>query len=249
MLKEIAGGSPAWKRGLESGRQIRRSEPRPPRFPRPLCRSGRLPDANRPGSRPLGRERRRTANLLDTSSAAQAMAARYYPDGKVPADVGRPHPGGLHQGAGRDRRARAVFRPRSPRSKRPTPIATRWRRWPHGEASWPSIRSRRRRAAGEASGTDAQRREVARRSRGSRHDRRARKRPTATPLPHVSLVLNTRSHTEESAGTRPVFVLAKDCCYAVDHVTGEPVWRRVIGLDSPFLPIERRHVGARPAAF
>ena len=32
-------------------------------------------------------------------------------------------------------------------------------------------------------------------------------------------------------------MLAKDCCYAVDHVTGEPIWRRVIGLDSPFLPM------------
>ena len=59
----------------------------------------------------------------------------------------------------------------------------------------------------------------------------------STSAPHVCLVLNTRSHTEESAGTRPVFVLAKDCCYAVDHVTGEPIWRRVIGLDSPFLPL------------
>ena len=66
----------------------------------------------------------------------------------------------------------------------------------------------------------------------------ARTEETGPKLPpHVSLVLNTRSHTEETSGTRPVFVLAKDCCYAVDHVTGEPIWRRVIGLDSPFLPI------------
>ena len=63
-----------------------------------------------------------------------------------------------------------------------------------------------------------------------------RRKQASTSAPHLCLVLNTRSHTEESAGTRPVFVLAKDCCYAVDHVTGEPIWRRVIGLDSPFLP-------------
>ena len=50
--------------------------------------------------------------------------------------------------------------------------------------------------------------------------------------------MHTRSRTEEPAGTRPVFVLAKDCCYAVDHATGEPIWRRVIGLDSPFFPVK-----------
>jgi outer membrane protein assembly factor BamB len=52
----------------------------------------------------------------------------------------------------------------------------------------------------------------------------------------LCLAVHTRSLTEEQSG-RPVFVLAKDCCYAVDHVTGDPLWRRVIGFDSPFFPM------------
>ncbi len=54
----------------------------------------------------------------------------------------------------------------------------------------------------------------------------------------LTLTLHARSRTEEPAGTRPVFVLAKDCCYAVDHVTGEPIWRRSLGLDTPFFPVK-----------
>lgn len=43
--------------------------------------------------------------------------------------------------------------------------------------------------------------------------------------------------TEVSVG-KSVIAVAKDCLYGVDFVTGEPVWRRVIGFDSPFFPLQ-----------
>lgn len=54
----------------------------------------------------------------------------------------------------------------------------------------------------------------------------------------LTLALHARSRTEELSEGRVVFATAKDCCYGVDTITGEPLWRRVIGLDSPFFPME-----------
>lgn len=34
-----------------------------------------------------------------------------------------------------------------------------------------------------------------------------------------------------------VLALAKQCCYGVDAITGEPIWRRNIGENSPFFPL------------
>ena len=50
-------------------------------------------------------------------------------------------------------------------------------------------------------------------------------------------VFQTRTRTDESSVGLVTYVLAKDCCYAVDTVTGELVWRRVIGFDAPFFPV------------
>lgn len=61
-----------------------------------------------------------------------------------------------------------------------------------------------------------------------------RELPVAEPL---TLALHTRARTEESSEGRTVFAVAQGCCVAVDTVTGDPVWRRAIGLDSPFFPI------------
>lgn len=59
----------------------------------------------------------------------------------------------------------------------------------------------------------------------------------ASTQPPLSLTLNQRSRTGEVSTGEVVFALAKDCCYGIDSVTGEPVWRRVVGLDAPFFPI------------
>jgi outer membrane protein assembly factor BamB len=50
-------------------------------------------------------------------------------------------------------------------------------------------------------------------------------------------VFHTRTRTDEASLGRVVFVVGKDSCYAVDTVTGELVWRRVIGFNSPFFPV------------
>ena len=62
-------------------------------------------------------------------------------------------------------------------------------------------------------------------------------RPAVSPPP-LSLTFHTRSRTDEVSNGRTVFAIAKDCCYGIDTVTGNPLWRRVIGFDTPFVPIE-----------
>ncbi len=60
-----------------------------------------------------------------------------------------------------------------------------------------------------------------------------RQKLIAKPL---SLTQHTRSRTDEVSAGRTVFAVGKDCCYGIDTVTGDPQWRRVIGLDTPFFP-------------
>lgn len=68
-----------------------------------------------------------------------------------------------------------------------------------------------------------------------------------SPIPlHVWPVLHSRSRTDEASLGESVWLLAGDCCYAIDTVTGEPRWRRVIGPDSPIDPVEIR---SDPAAW
>lgn len=55
--------------------------------------------------------------------------------------------------------------------------------------------------------------------------------------PTVSLIFRARSRTDQVSVGQAVPALAQDCCYGVDTVTGENVWRRVIGLDTPFFPL------------
>lgn len=60
---------------------------------------------------------------------------------------------------------------------------------------------------------------------------------TAPDVPPALPLFHTRTRTDESSQGRIAFVLAKDCLYGVDTITGELVWRRVIGFDSPFFPL------------
>lgn len=50
-------------------------------------------------------------------------------------------------------------------------------------------------------------------------------------------IFHTRTRTDEASQGRVAFIMAKDCCYAADTVTGELVWRRVVGFNSPFFPV------------
>ena len=68
-------------------------------------------------------------------------------------------------------------------------------------------------------------------------------RPASTedrelPVPQpLTLALHTRARTEDVSEERTVFVVAQGCCFGIDTVTGDPVWRRPIGLDTPFFPL------------
>lgn len=57
------------------------------------------------------------------------------------------------------------------------------------------------------------------------------------PAPKV-LASNARSRTDQVSENQVVWSLAKDCLYGVDTVTGLPVWRRAVGADPPFFPLE-----------
>lgn len=61
-------------------------------------------------------------------------------------------------------------------------------------------------------------------------------RPFTLPPP-LTLAPHPRSRTDDASDGRTVIVLAKDCVFGIDAVTGDPLWRRVIGLDTPFFPI------------
>lgn len=60
-------------------------------------------------------------------------------------------------------------------------------------------------------------------------------RPRATLPLTLSRRIRTRSDSPSIGAT--VFVSAEDCLYGVDAATGEPLWRRAIGLDAPFDPL------------
>lgn len=59
--------------------------------------------------------------------------------------------------------------------------------------------------------------------------------PNSLPKP-LLLTLHTRVRTDEASEGRTVWGVAQGCVYGVDTITGDPVWRRAIGLDSPFFP-------------
>ncbi|MCH7990577.1 MAG: PQQ-binding-like beta-propeller repeat protein, partial [Planctomycetes bacterium] len=61
--------------------------------------------------------------------------------------------------------------------------------------------------------------------------------------PDVSPLLSMTFHPRSSAGGKTggqslVYCVAQGCCYGLDPLSGDPVWRRVIGFDTPFFPME-----------
>ena len=60
---------------------------------------------------------------------------------------------------------------------------------------------------------------------------------TSLPAPRT-LMFQARSRTDQVSVNEVVWVLAKDCVYGVDTVTGLPIWRRLTGSDPAFFPVE-----------
>ncbi len=236
ILKEIGGGSPAWKRGLETiGRAIDANRDRKD------FREHNADLANLLTQIALGASASAQSSsdrsLLDISSSAEAMLPRYFPEGKVPAEL--------------TGRLRSAFTRAQDAIIKHEVVTAGLSEIEKGKHRAPSdgragraqsfvgalSGDGRRFPISHAAEADARRRKGPRRSRGTQQGSDS-DRPRHGAPRRLTLTLHTRSRTEEPAGTRPVFVLAKDCCYAVDHITGEPIWRRVIGLDSPFFPVK-----------
>ena len=53
----------------------------------------------------------------------------------------------------------------------------------------------------------------------------------------LSLALRTQAATDLSSQGRSVFAVGIDSVFALDADTGDPIWRRPVGVDSPFGPI------------
>jgi outer membrane protein assembly factor BamB/pSer/pThr/pTyr-binding forkhead associated (FHA) protein len=235
VLKEIGGGSPAWKRGRETiDKYVEVNRERTDfhdHFPELADFLTRIA---------LGAARSAEASIdtdqLELASQAESMAARYFPDGKVPAEPSSQFQDAFvhaqnaieehRQFTGRIAEIEKAIAARQPMAA----LAARrdlLDRYPQrsGDAKLAALLEKT---------LNVEKSLVVRKDLGRVA---LRKETAAFPLPHVSLVLHTQAHSEEAGGGRLVLVLAKDCCYAVDHLTGVPLWRRVIGLDSPFLPI------------
>lgn len=58
----------------------------------------------------------------------------------------------------------------------------------------------------------------------------------ALPKP-LTLAVRTRSLSEEQSANRVIFALGQDSCFAVDSITGDPIWRRTVGVGTPFFPV------------
>jgi outer membrane protein assembly factor BamB len=58
------------------------------------------------------------------------------------------------------------------------------------------------------------------------------------PPPAATPALRTQGRTDLTSQGRFIFTIGIDSCWAVDADTGDPRWRRVIGTNSPFQPIE-----------
>lgn len=68
--------------------------------------------------------------------------------------------------------------------------------------------------------------------------------PAVRETPSRALTLRTRAVTDVVSQGRAVFSVGVDSCFAVDADTGDPLWRKPIGVDSPFAPIPVK--GAEP---
>ncbi len=172
---------------------------------------------------------------LDVSQAAEAMLPRYFPDGKIPPDLSAKLKAAYTTAQEAIIKHEIVsagiadIEKNNAAKQSMAALAARRALLAH----YPNI-SEPRLAALLKQTLDVEKSLVVR----EELNRPALPRQAHAAPRMLTLTLHARSRTEEPAGTRPVFVLAKDCCYAVDHVTGEPIWRRSLGLDTPFFPVK-----------
>lgn len=57
------------------------------------------------------------------------------------------------------------------------------------------------------------------------------------PLPSLALSLRTQAASDFVSQGRFVYAIGLDSCFSLDADTGDPRWKRTIGVDSPFAPV------------
>lgn len=235
VFREIGVSAPSWKRGLESLIELIDANREREDFYEHYPQIAQFATQIAIGSAKSA-ENSKQRDLLQIYSAAEAMVPRYYPESKIPPDVAtRMHDafeGAQDAIVRHERIAAKIVEIEKANAERHPMAALEARRG--ALALYPDAAGDPKLAALLNKTLSTEKSLVV---REEINKAAITNDFAAAAAPPLTLTLHTRSHTEEAAGTRPVFILAKDCCFAVDHATGEPIWRRVIGLDSPFFPI------------
>lgn len=238
--KEISGGSPAWKSGLDrlreavdSSRDRTKSPDRDETFRRQaekiVLGAGESATRN-----PMAAAKPR--DLLAVSNDAQKLVLRFTPDGRIPEDKAAAMAQTLERAeaaiikqetfdahVAEIEQALKDLKPMVALDARLKLLALH-----------PDFETHKKITALLAATLETERDLVTREE--LEKDAVVEDRQAATPAP-LTFAMHTRARTDEQSTGRTVFALASDCCYGIDSVTGEPVWRRVIGLDTPFFPV------------
>jgi len=238
--KEISGAAPAWKRGLDTLRDyIDASRDRPSsanrnqefgRFALRIAVGSADSAAANPSAAAKPRE------LLAVAEDGRKLVGRYSPEGNVPAETAEQMASAIQKAEAAitrqetfDAHVAEIEQALADRQTMPA-LEARLRLL----ALYPEFATHAKVAALLQATLDTERQLVTR----EEPDQEALvdDHPPLAPRP-LSLMLQTRSRTDEVSAGRNVFALAADCCYGIDSVTGDPIWRRPIGFDAPFFPI------------
>lgn len=235
ILKEISGGTPAWKRGLERLNELIKTHRSDSDFSDLHSSIFQYAEQISLGSAKTA-ETARDAEFLVISKDAQTLLERY-------ADPATPPTGTL--GRINDQRVKAD---RAIEKQKTFDIAMKAvdaaiaNRQPMVALSererlvraFPDFTSSKRVKEALQNSLDLERSIVATDETEVLAETTDDPPPASEP---VLGLLQARSRTDEASQGRVVYVMAKDCCYAIDSVTGDLVWRRIIGADSPFFPV------------
>ena len=235
IMKEISGGAPSWKRGLERLNEYIRDHRSEPDFAEMHPTLFRIADQISLGAAKSA-ETVRDPEFLAISKEAQSLIERY-------ADPAAPPVGTIGRiSEQRVKAERAIEKQRTfdqamsvvdqaiANGKPMDALSERERLvrlFPEFSDSKRVKESLKKSLELEKSVVSIDETEIP----AERTDETPPKPEPILPYSHV------RSRTDESAQGRLVYVVAKDSCYAIDSLTGELAWRRVVGLGTPFFPV------------
>lgn len=243
VLREISGGSPSWKRGVERLNDLIKAHRNDPDFSELHSTIFEYADQIALGAAKSA-ESARDPELLDVSKEAQGLLERY-------ADSAAPPVGTLARiNEQRIKAERAIEKQRTfdaamtlvdtaITNKKPMEALSERLRLVR---QFPEFINSTRVKAALQKALELEKSVVA--VDDTEVPAETNEEPATSPEPILGL-LQSRSRTDELPQGQFVFVMAKDSCYAVDSVTGDVAWRRVIGMGSPFFPIKT--TGAQPS--